>query len=228
MFPYRVRYQTIEFDELDIHIRSLRDKQQFSDTLGEAEMLGISSAQWSLFGVVWDSSQVLAHEMLAYPIAGKRVLEMGCGMALSSLLLNARGADITATDYHPEAGSFLAENTRLNNGRHIPFLRTSWAESHPGLGQFDVLIGADLLYEQQHIEQLSGFIQRHASPQCEIILVDPGRGHYTGFTKKMQSLGYVHSRHKPEACEYLQQPFKGHVLRFSRADCAAELAGSLV
>ena len=55
----------------------------------------------------WDSSQVLARLMVDFNIEGKRILELGCGMALSSLLLNRRGGDITATDYHPQAGVFL-------------------------------------------------------------------------------------------------------------------------
>ncbi len=214
--PVRIRYQTIEFTDVDIHIRSLRDKQQFSDSFGEAEKLGISSAQWSLFGVVWESSQVLAHEMERFDIQEKRILEMGCGMALSSLLLNARRADITATDYHPEAGGFLAENTRLNHGRRIPFLRTSWDDLTDGLGEFDVLIGADLLYEQQHIALLSDFIERHAKPDCEIILVDPGRGQHAAFSKKMVTMGYAHSQYKPDTGGYLNAPFKGQVLRYQR------------
>lgn len=216
MTSIRVRYQTIEFDNVDIHVRSLRDKQQFSDLLGEAEALGISSAQWSLFGVIWVSSEVLAHEMVDFDIEGKRILEVGCGMALSSLLLNSRHADITATDYHPEAGSFLAENVKLNNGDKIPFLRTSWADLHNGLGKFDVVIGADLLYEREHIELLSEFINRHAKPQCEVIIVDPGRGNHAPFSKKMVTLGYSHSQRKPENIEHLTTLFKGQILSYLR------------
>ncbi|WP_228702988.1 class I SAM-dependent methyltransferase [Marinobacter gelidimuriae] len=48
-------------------------------------------------------------------------------MALSSLLLNARQADITATDYHPEVEHFLARNTLLNQGKSIAFERADWA-----------------------------------------------------------------------------------------------------
>ncbi len=212
----RVRYQTLEFDQLDIHIRTLKDKQQFSDPLGEAEALGISSAQWSLFGVVWDSSMVLAHEMAKFDIQGKRILEVGCGMALSSLLLNARHADITATDYHPEAGRFLVENVRLNHGKTIPFLRTGWDNLEDGLGEFDVIIGSDLLYETEHIELLSEFIDRHAKPLCEIIIVDPGRGKHAPFSKKMVRLGYAHSQYQPQQSDYLEQPFKGQVLNYRR------------
>jgi len=39
----RIRYSMIEFKEFDIHVRTLRDKQQFFDPEGEAEKLGISS-----------------------------------------------------------------------------------------------------------------------------------------------------------------------------------------
>ena len=65
MSPVRVRYQTIEFENLDVHVRSLRDNQQFSDPLGEAEALGISSAQWPLFGVVWPSGEVHGLDLTA-------------------------------------------------------------------------------------------------------------------------------------------------------------------
>lgn len=216
MTQVRIRYQTIEFENVDIHIRSLRDKNQFSDPLGEAEALGISSAQWSLFGVVWESSRILAHEMENFDIHNKRILEVGCGLGLSSLLLNSRHADITATDYHPEAGCFLAENVKLNNGAQIPFLRSGWQDEKNGLGTFDVVIGSDLLYERGHSELLSMFIERHTKPQCEVILVDPGRGNHAGFSKRMVALGYSHSQNKPVYGEYRDKPFKGQVLRYIR------------
>ena len=75
MSSLRVRYQTIEFGEVDIHLRTLRDNQEFQDKDGEAEKLGISSASWPLFGVVWDAGKVLAHHMCDYDITqaiGKR------------------------------------------------------------------------------------------------------------------------------------------------------------
>ena len=66
--------------------------------------------------------------MSKYEIEGRRVLEVGCGMALSSLLINRRGGDITATDYHPEAGAFLQANTLLNEDAEIPYFRANWHE----------------------------------------------------------------------------------------------------
>lgn len=215
MAALRLSYQTIEFGEIDIHVRSLRDNQQFLDTEGVAEALGISSATWPLFGIVWESGQVLAHFMLDYEIKGKRILEVGCGIGLTSLLLNHRHANITSTDYHPEAGNFLRENVLLNKGEVIPFTRTGWADADSGLGLFDVIVGSDILYEQEHVALLSAFIDQHAKPHCEVILVDPGRGHHARFSKQMSVLGYTHTQKKP-VTDYLEKPFPGQVLHYLR------------
>jgi ETFB lysine methyltransferase len=212
----RLRYLTMELGAYDIHLRILRDRQQFVDVDQEAEKLGVSPASWPLFGVVWDSGIVLANHMLDFDIAGKRILEVGCGIGLSSLLLNQRLADITATDYNPEAGKFLLENTKLNLGPEIPFVRTGWADTNAELGLFDVIIGSDLLYEPDHVGLLASFIEQHAKPTCSIVLVDPGRGLHARFSKLLMSLGYSHTQHKPVEMDGLSQPFRGQVLHYSR------------
>lgn len=216
MSSLRFQYQTYEFNDLDIHVRSLRDRQEFLDVDDVAKKLGISSAQWSLFGVVWPSSEVLAHFMFNFDTKDKRILEIGCGIGLTSLLLNQLDADITATDYHPEAEAFMSENTKLNEDKSIPFVRTGWADELSKLGKFDIIIGSDILYEQEHTALLSEFINQHAKPLCEIIIVDPGRGRHANFSKKMVALGYSHSQSKPEHSEYLEEEFKGQILRYAR------------
>jgi len=216
MSSLRFRYQTIEFGATDIHVRCLRDNQEFSDDAGIAARLGISSASWPLFGIVWASGQVLAAEMYNYDIANKRILEVGCGIALASLVLNHRHADITATDYHPEAEAFLAINTELNHDKKIPFMRTGWSDEISELGKFDVIIGSDILYESEHVDLLSAFIDQHAAEHCEVILVDPGRGHHAKFSKKMLALGYSHQQHKPVQTIDADYAFNGQILRYQR------------
>ncbi|MBO0613558.1 MAG: hypothetical protein RL122_540 [Pseudomonadota bacterium] len=214
--PLRVRYQTVEFGKTDIHLCTLRDRQEFSDPDQVAHDLGIFSAQWSLFGVVWPSSLVLAHHVCDYQTDGKRILEIGCGMALSSLLLNHQHADITATDYHPEVAFFLQRNTLLNHGAVIPFERADWAAETNTLGQFDLIIGSDLLYEDQHIKQLAGFIEKCAKPTCEVIIIDPGRGRKNKLSLQMDQYGFSNTQRKPIHTDYLEQPFKGYILTFRR------------
>lgn len=221
MTNLRLRYQTLEFDNHDIHLCTLRDNQQFHDPEGEAEKLGISSASWPLFGVIWPSGMVLAHFMDSYDVGTKRVLEVGCGMALSSLLLNQKEADITATDYHPEAGAFLKRNAALNEDKPIAYQRVNWADKDDQLGHFDLIIGSDLLYEDEHIALLADFIHDHAKAECEVILVDPGRGRKNKLSTRMKAYGYTHTQEKPEHTDYLSEDFKGHILQFKRCSAPA-------
>jgi len=135
----RVRYQTLEIGDVDLHVRSLRDRQQFADAGGAAGRAGISSASWPLFGVVWESGKVLAQLMLGHEIAGLRVLEVGCGIGLASLVLRRRGADITATDQHPEARAFLdapssTPTPRSTGSRASPSCAAAGTSRTPGSG----------------------------------------------------------------------------------------------
>lgn len=216
MTTLRLRYQTVEFGKVDIHLCTLRDKQEFDDPAGIAEELGISSATWPLFGVIWPSSLVLAHYISDYNTGSKRILEIGCGMALTSLLLNKQCADITATDYHPESGIFLQRNALLNDGQPIAYEQVDWAKGHDSLGLFDLIIGSDLLYEDEHVALLASFIEDHAKPTCEVIIVDPGRGRKNKLSARMVELGYSASQQKPGHTDYLDENFKGYILKFER------------
>lgn len=212
----RLCYQTIEIGKNDIHLCTLRDNQEFSDPDGIALDLGISSAAWPLFGIVWPSGIVLANYVLNYKTEGLRILEIGCGIALSSLLLNQRNADITATDYHPDVQFFLDRNALLNHGENIAFERLDWSDDNSTLGTFDLIIGSDLLYEDEHVSLLADFIQHHARQHCEVVIVDPGRGRKSKLSTKMVEHGFISAHIKPENTDFMEPVFKGHILRFSR------------
>ncbi len=207
----------MEFGEHDIHFRSLRDRRQYSDDLGEAELIGIPSAHWPFAGLVWPSEEVLAQLMVFYDIESRQILELGCGIGLASLVLNERLANISATDIHPCSGNNLQHNTQLNNGRHIPFLRTAWEDTpSPQFGPFDVFIGSDLLYESHHAKQLAFFIQQVARPKCEVLLVDANRGHCPKFRLRMKELGF--DCKQLDAILPMTKPenYKGSLFRFRR------------
>ena len=220
MAPLRIRYQTLELEGVDIHLRTLWDTAQFEDDEGAAADLGICSASWPLFGVVWASGRVLANLMVDFDVADKRVLEIGCGIALASLVLQRRATDITATDHHPAVGEFLAQNVVLNGGPEIPFVRTGWDDPDCGMGQFDLIIGSDLLYERDHAAALSAFINRHARPTCDIVIVDPGRGSGGRFSRLMVGFGFTAGRGAPAPVDAVPPGYGGQILVYSRRSAA--------
>tara|TARA_R110002072_G_scaffold534_6_gene4065 strand:- start:239325 stop:239870 length:546 start_codon:yes stop_codon:yes gene_type:complete len=179
--------------------------------------MGISSATWPLFGVIWPSSEVLANLMQSYPIEDLSILELGCGIGLSSIILNQRNANITSSDHHPDAGTFLKENLKLNNFREIEFIRADWDDEENSLEKYDLIIGSDLLYQPDHIMTLSRIIQNAANPKCVVIIVDPGRGNSNKFTKEMEKYNFVLTE---ELCSFTtnsKQDYKGKILTYTRS-----------
>ncbi len=186
-----------------LRICSLLDRQQFFDPSGRAEAVGISSAAWPLFGLVWPSSLHLAACMADRPlVAGERILEVGCGLALASLVAHRRGADVTASDCHPLTALFLARNARLNRLPPLRYRLGDWAAvpgaaGLPGrqgrarvFGQFGLIVGSDVLYERDDAGHLSRFIDRHACANAEVLIVDPNRGNRPAFHRRMAAAGF--------------------------------------
>ncbi len=182
----------------EYRLRVLSDRQQYADPDGHAERLGISSAQWSLFGQVWPCGRLLADAMDGFDVTGKRVLELGCGIGLASLVLQRRGADVIASDIHPLAEAFLAYNAALNALPAVHYRQLRWNEPLPTLGRFDLIIASDVLYERTQAALLDAVIERHALPRAEVFLTDPGRGHSGRFTRLLQARGFeVQTRYIP-------------------------------
>ena len=189
---YQLKREIITISLVDYQICSLFDNQQYDEDDVEATRLGITSATWSLFGVVWPASQVLATEVSVAALAGKRVLEIGCGIGLASIVLHKMGVDITASDYHPRAQEFLNRNVVDNGLAPMKFQLIDFEQKNPLLGKFDLIIASDVLYQPQQAQNLSRFISAHSSDDVEVIVVDPGRSNRAKFTHHMIALGYSH------------------------------------
>ncbi|SAL21249.1 hypothetical protein AWB64_01555 [Caballeronia sordidicola] len=204
MSGYLTKQQNIAVTGVDnLIIRSLLDLQQFSDPSGDAERIGISSAMWPLFGMLWPSGAHLAARLALRPVlATERILEIGCGLALASLVGHRRGADVTASDCHPLTSAFLDENLRLNDLPPMKYLHGNWSvpelegtlEDTAGRsivnGRYDLIMGSDLLYERDANASLAAFIGLHASPEAEVWIVDPDRGNRAAFNRQMGDRGF--------------------------------------
>jgi predicted nicotinamide N-methyase len=92
-------------------------------------------------------------------VAGLRVVELGCGLGVTSLVAAAKGADVTATDWAPEAIDLLRENAARNGIRLRAEVR-DWRE--PWEERFDLALAADVLYERRNVEPLLARLQELA------------------------------------------------------------------
>jgi predicted nicotinamide N-methyase len=106
---------------------------------------------------LWPASIALA---TALPdVAGLRVVELGCGLGVPSLLAAARGAEVTATDWAKDAVDLLRENAE-RNGLVVRVEVRDWRE--PWDERFDLVLAADVLYERRNVEPLLARIRELA------------------------------------------------------------------
>ena len=132
---YDTHIRSIDLGGLAYRIRSLVDIAQFADPDGNAHRVGISSSQWILFGHVWPCSRMLAHAMTCHDVSGRRILEVGCGLGLASLVLRERGADITASDCI-RCRSFLLQRGAHHAGGGVPHARLGSPSANWGVSTY--------------------------------------------------------------------------------------------
>lgn len=234
---YQTRLETVSIKNAgSLTLNMLKDRQQYSDPDGVTGRLGISPALWPLSGQLWPSAFYLATALAQRPVDPlERTLELGCGLALPSLISHRRGADITASDHHPLALHFLEDNLARNQlSPGLPFRYGHWGEQDGPVRpdtlpdflrdrvlrkRYHLIIGSDLLYERCSASHLAAFIHRHAHTNAQAWIVDANRGHAGRFKRHMASHGFEvkaveHLNRRP--CLSGAAGYKGRLLKFRR------------
>jgi predicted nicotinamide N-methyase len=160
---------------------------------------------------LWPSARARGGGPLEVPVPRGRVLELGCGVALPSLVLLALGADVLATDYYDDALRFAEANAARNA---LPPLRTAlldWRRIPPDLGRFDLVVVADVMYERRNAEALAEALPRVVAPQGRVLLADPGRTYLGEFRARVEAAGWRVG--EPAVREELLDPSTGRCSR---------------
>ena len=103
------------------------------------------------------------------------MLELGCGLALPSIVAARSGADVLATDGITDAVAFAAHGMALNEVV-ADVAHASWTEHGEALaarGPFDVVLAADVLYTRANVETALRLLPRLVAPGGVVRLADP-------------------------------------------------------
>lgn len=123
--------------------------------------------------VLWRSGVALAAELAGEQLAGTQVVELGCGLGVPGLVAARAGAAVLATDDDPDALDLVERNARAN-GLTVATARLEWSAGDElvARGPFDLVLAADVLYEQASVPLLLALLPRLGG---EVLLADPGR-----------------------------------------------------
>lgn len=124
---------------------------------------------------VWPSARILAERIADIPGAGKRLLELGCGIGLPALVAAASGFDVLATDYYAEALEFTEANAERNGIAGLDTRLVDWRRLPADLGTFDVILAADVLYEKPQAALVTGVLRQCLAVDGWALVSDPGR-----------------------------------------------------
>lgn len=138
----------------------------------------IARGRRPLWAYAWPAGLVLAELVAtrwAAELAGKRVLELGCGLGAVGLVAAKLGAQVTLADREPEA---LAQAAAIaeHNGLTVATQLLEWGRVPEAMtASFELVLGADIMYDPAQLTPMLGAVQSLLARHGVAYLADPDR-----------------------------------------------------
>ena len=144
---------------------------------------------------LWPSAIALARYLSREDLAGKRAIELGCGVGLPTVTALAGGARVLATDHYEAALDFTVHNARANLAREPEAALLDWQAPYTErpaerLGTFGLVFAADVLYEARNVPALADLVPALLAPGGEAVFADPRRDDAPVFLERMERRGF--------------------------------------
>ncbi|CAN5745489.1 hypothetical protein BH10CHL1_BH10CHL1_02210 [soil metagenome] len=140
---------------------------------------------------LWESAVGLAHWLAERPaqLNNKRVLELGTGVGLPGLVAASLGAEVWQTDHQPGVLHLAQLNATQNQQPPLPQFVADW-RMWEHAGRYDLIIGADILYEHALHFYLERIFHHNLVPGGRLLLTDPGRTQALDFAIQLEEHGW--------------------------------------
>jgi predicted nicotinamide N-methyase len=136
---------------------------------------------------LWESSRALASTMTTIERGPLHVLDLGCGMGLAGAAAAAMGHQVALADLEPPALLFA----RLNTLDYAAIVRRLNWQTDTLEQKFDLILGADIVYERSQWQHLNRFFLAHLAPGGAILLTEPHRPSGDLFMPWIESQGWT-------------------------------------
>lgn len=144
-----------------------------------------------MFGAMWPAARALAERVARTELTDVDVLELGCGLALPSLVAAKRGARAIATDQHPGT-EYLLQRNQHRNGVNVRYARFDWRGPSPlPERSFPVVMASDVLYSSTMGPLLLDAVERFLAPGGTAWVADPGRPWLEDFAALAETQGFT-------------------------------------
>ncbi len=122
----------------------------------------------------WDGSWAVSHVLAEASLADRSVLDLGCGLGLTGAVAAARGAQVCMVDAAQPALLFARLNTWSWRDR-VDVRRLDWRTDRLTPHRFELIVGADIIYDTDDWPYLERFWSEHLSDGGHLLLGESGR-----------------------------------------------------
>lgn len=145
---------------------------------------------------IWEPALILADHLAAMaPQEGKKLLEIGGGLGLVSVVAATFGHSVILSEHTPDALQFARANAIENGCSNLEIMDLDWSNP-PVLDRFDMIVGSEVVYHERDFEPLENLFTSLLKPGGEIVLAAGIRNASMAFFARMQERFHVRGRKK--------------------------------
>ncbi len=164
---YSVGFESLKLgDDTHLHLLKVTDLEQL---LAGKDPLK-NPSEFPFWIRLWEAAIVLSRFMVSMkPAAGTTVLELGAGLGAPGLAAAAMGCVVTLTDYEEMILDFERVSATASGLSDVRFEMLDWLDP-PEMEQYDVILGAEILFREEFFEPLQGILRRALKPDGVVYL----------------------------------------------------------
>jgi predicted nicotinamide N-methyase len=186
---YRTVTGPIDLGPLKLQFTRIAEPDRVLDDVVARETDGASAnLHIPYWAELWESALGLGRVIGQIVRPGMRVLDLGCGMGLTSAAAAAAGAKVVMADLEPLA-LLLARLNTLPWRNQVTARRVNWQTDLLNT-KSDLIAGSDIIYEQSQWPTLENFWRIHLAPGGILFLAEPSRQTAEQFPAWMTERGW--------------------------------------
>jgi predicted nicotinamide N-methyase len=201
---YRTQHKTWQIGGLMIPFVQIADPDRVLDQVAEQEdrlerlsgrRTDADQLHLPYWAELWDSAVGIGQLLVRRrdELAGRAAIDLGCGMGLAGTVAARIGMRVLFADLEPPALLFAQLNS-LPDAAHVRTRRLNWQTDRLD-ERFDLILGADILYERKQWDFLEPFWRAHLAPGGTVLLGEPGRQTGGMFVDWIAGQGWTLTQH---------------------------------
>jgi predicted nicotinamide N-methyase len=148
---------------------------------------------------IWPSALAMSKFILenAELIKGKKIIEIGAGLGLPSIVASKLCKEIVITDYLEDALTFAEKNAKMNDCNNMKFQVLDWRNILMSNQKYDIILASDVAYEKRFFDELPTAFLNLMHDQSIVLFTEPGRQFTENFIGSLSDLFFVEKTNLP-------------------------------